>query len=73
MALYKECPSDGYELLRFGRILSDEPRLPEASRATYVAVPFDANGSLGYVDVNQAAIVKLSDASRRRHYCTRRS
>ncbi|UEP25230.1 M23 family metallopeptidase [Burkholderia ambifaria] len=61
--LYKACPSDGYELLRFGRILStDSPTLPEASRATYVAVPFDAAGTLGYVDVNQRAVRKLSDA-----------
>ncbi|WP_175797362.1 M23 family metallopeptidase [Burkholderia ambifaria] len=61
--LYKACPSDGYELLRFGRILStDSPTLPEASRATYVAVPFDTAGTLGYVDVNQRAVRKLSDA-----------
>lgn len=64
MDLYPACPSDGYELMRFGRILSGHPTLPEtaAARATYVAVPFDANGTLGYVDVNQRAILKLSDA-----------
>ncbi|RQR58560.1 hypothetical protein DIE19_19265 [Burkholderia sp. Bp9126] len=61
--LYKACPSDGYELLRFGRILStDSPTLPEASHATYVAVPFDTAGTLGYVDVNQRTVLKLSDA-----------
>jgi hypothetical protein len=60
--LYPACPSDGYELMRFGRILSQHPTLPEASRQTYVAVPFDATGKMGYVDVNQSAIVKLSDA-----------
>ncbi|KWD74304.1 hypothetical protein WL70_27395 [Burkholderia ubonensis] len=60
--LYPACPSDGYELMRFGRILSKNPTLPEAARATYVAVPFDAAGTLGYVDVNPSTIVKLSDA-----------
>ncbi|WP_175665550.1 hypothetical protein ACN9MG_00605 [Burkholderia ambifaria] len=62
--LYKACPSDGYELLRFGRILStDNPTLPAASHATYVAVPFDTAGTLGYVDVNRRTILKLSDAN----------
>ncbi|OJA41094.1 hypothetical protein BGV47_06165 [Burkholderia ubonensis] len=60
--LYPTCPSDGYELIRFGRILSENPTLPENSRATYVAVPFDETGRMGYVDINQSAIVKLSDA-----------
>ncbi|APR35849.1 M23 family metallopeptidase [Paraburkholderia sp. SOS3] len=60
--LYPACPSDGYELMRFGRILSEQPTLPAADRATWVAVPFDANGTQGYVDVNQSAILKLSDA-----------
>jgi hypothetical protein len=63
MALYPGCPSDGYELLRFGRILSPTPTLTsEQDKTTWVAVPFDENGSLGYVDINQASIVKLSDA-----------
>ncbi|SAL77977.1 EF hand domain-containing protein [Caballeronia peredens] len=31
-ALYPACASDGYELLRFGRILSPSPTLPEAAR-----------------------------------------
>jgi len=60
--LYPACPSDGYELMRFGRILSEQPTLAAADRATWVAVPFDANGTQGYVDVNQSAILKLSDA-----------
>lgn len=63
MALYPGCPSDGYELLRFGRILSTPSTLTsERDKATWVAVPFDENGSLGYVDINRASIVKLSDA-----------
>ncbi|WP_258193456.1 hypothetical protein [Paraburkholderia sp. BL25I1N1] len=63
MALYPTCPSDGYELLRFGRILADSPTLVSASdRTTWVAVPFDANGTQGYVDINRTSIVKLSDA-----------
>jgi hypothetical protein len=60
--LYPACPSDGYELMRFGRILTEQPTLPAADRATWVAVPFDANGTQGYVDVNQSTILKLSDA-----------
>jgi len=62
MALYPDCPSDGYELLRFGRILSDNPTLSSLNSATWVAVPFDANGTLGYVDISKTSIVKLSDA-----------
>jgi hypothetical protein len=62
MTLYPTCPSDGYELLRFGRILSDTPTLTAQNSATWVAVPFDANGTQGYVDINKASIVKLSDA-----------
>jgi hypothetical protein len=63
MALYPGCPSDGYELLRFGRILSTTPTLTsEQDKTTWVAVPFNENGSLGYVDINRASIVKLSDA-----------
>ncbi|MFC6944313.1 M23 family metallopeptidase [Paraburkholderia dipogonis] len=62
-ALYSTCPSDGYELLRFGRILSQPPTLVSAQeKATWVAVPLDANGTQGYVDINKTTIVKLSDA-----------
>ncbi|SAK93323.1 hypothetical protein AWB82_06697 [Caballeronia glebae] len=61
-ALYETCPSDGYELLRFGRILStDTPTLPADQQTTWVAVPF-ADGKTGYIDVNSADIQKLSDA-----------
>jgi len=62
MALYPDCPSDGYEMLRFGRILSDHPTLTGTACATWIAVPFDANGTLGYVDIAPDAIKKLSDA-----------
>ncbi|KXU83379.1 hypothetical protein CI15_30295 [Paraburkholderia monticola] len=62
MALYPTCPSDGYEMLRFGRILSANPTLAGTDRATWVAVPFDENGTLGYVDIAPDAIIKLSDA-----------
>ncbi|WP_027803844.1 M23 family metallopeptidase [Paraburkholderia dilworthii] len=63
MALYPTCPSDGYELLRFGRILSHSSTLASAlDRTTWVAVPFDADGTQGYVDINGTSIVKLSDA-----------
>jgi hypothetical protein len=60
--LYEACPSEGYELLRFGRILSPGVRkLSAAQCATWVAVPF-ANGKMGYIDVNKDDIKKLSDA-----------
>ncbi|NKJ48388.1 hypothetical protein CIC12_16915 [Burkholderia sp. SG-MS1] len=56
MALYSACPSDGYELLRFGRVLSTTTTQP-----TWVQVPYAA-GKQGYIDVSRAAIKKLSDA-----------
>ncbi|WP_413656792.1 hypothetical protein [Paraburkholderia phenoliruptrix] len=62
MALYPACPSDGYEMLRFGRILSDHPTLTGAACATWIAVPFDESGTLGYVNIAPDAIKKLSDA-----------
>ena len=62
MALYLACPSDGYEMLRFGRILSEHPTLTGAACATWFAVPFDENGTLGYVNIAPDAITKLSDA-----------
>ncbi|SAL77769.1 hypothetical protein AWB71_05535 [Caballeronia peredens] len=61
--LYETCPSDGYELLRFGRILStDTPTLSADQRATWMAIPF-ANGKVGYIDVNSSGIQKISDAN----------
>lgn len=62
MALYPACPSDGYEMLRFGRILSEHPTLTGAACATWIAVPFDEKGTLGYVNIAPDKIKKLSDA-----------
>jgi hypothetical protein len=62
MALYPACPSDGYEMLRFGRILSADPMLTGAACATWIAVPFDENGTLGYLNIAPDTIRKLSDA-----------
>jgi hypothetical protein len=60
---YTDCPSEGYELLRFGRILStDQPTLSASAQVTWVAVPYDENGTQGYIDISQTAIQKLSDA-----------
>ncbi|MCG5071899.1 hypothetical protein L5014_00760 [Paraburkholderia sp. RG36] len=60
MALYPACPSDGYEMLRFGRILS-RTHQGEAP-ATWIAVPFDESGKQGYVNIAPDAVKKLSDA-----------
>ncbi|WP_236066840.1 M23 family metallopeptidase [Paraburkholderia haematera] len=60
-ALYPGCPSDGYEMLRFGRVLSAPVTLPEAARTTWMRVAFAA-GQEGYVDINNQGILKLSDA-----------
>jgi predicted chitinase len=60
-ALYDTCPSDGYEMLRFGRILSTPATLSEGDCATWVKVTYAA-GRHGYIDISSAAITKLSDA-----------
>ncbi|WP_322072169.1 hypothetical protein [Paraburkholderia bannensis] len=60
-ALYNTCPSDGYEMLRFGRVLSAPATLSDDACATWVQVTF-APGKPGYIDINTAAIKKLSDA-----------
>ncbi|MFC4519839.1 hypothetical protein [Cupriavidus pinatubonensis] len=61
--LYPKCPSAGYELLRFGRVLNTElPTLSLAESRTWIAVTYDATGAQGYIDVSQDAIKKLSDA-----------
>ncbi len=60
-ALYSNCPSDGYEMLRFGRILSTPVTLPGSDCATWVKVTYAA-GQQGYININNAAIKKLSDA-----------
>lgn len=60
--LYPACPSDGYELLRFGRILSGSPSLPAGeAKTTWIRAAF-AVGQEGYIDLNSEKIVKLSDA-----------
>ncbi|MGU7770651.1 peptidase M23 [Burkholderia sp. MR1-5-21] len=70
-ALYPACPSDGYEMLRFGRILSQPETLPpvpdqETSttpnrRKTWYCIPF-GDGQQGYIDISKSTIKKLSDA-----------
>ncbi|SAK68653.1 EF hand domain-containing protein [Caballeronia catudaia] len=44
-ALYPACPSDGYELLRFGRILSPSPTLGVATGATPPPVDASVQGN----------------------------
>ncbi len=60
-ALYPTCPSDGHELLRFGRILSAPQTLAADARTTWMKVTWAA-GQFGYIDINDAYIQKFSDA-----------
>jgi hypothetical protein len=61
--LYPSCPSAGYELLRFGRVLSAElPPLAATENHAWVAVTFNDSGAQGYIDISQSAVKKLSDA-----------
>jgi predicted chitinase len=60
-ALYPSCPSDGYELLRFGRILSTPQTLAADARVTWMQVTWAANQS-GYIDINDSTIHRFSDA-----------
>ncbi|WP_242449000.1 M23 family metallopeptidase [Burkholderia metallica] len=60
-ALYPSCPSDGYELLRFGRILSPSQTLAESERTTWMQINWSADGA-GYIDINDSSIHKFSDA-----------
>lgn len=61
--LYPSCPSAGYELLRFGRVLSTElPPLAAAENHAWIAATFNESGGQGYIDISQVAIKKLSDA-----------
>lgn len=60
-ALYPQCPSDGYEMLRFGRILTEHANQVAAPPKTWIPVTFEA-GKQGYVDISQSTIQKLSDA-----------
>ncbi|MGF6533419.1 putative chitinase [Paraburkholderia sp. GAS206C] len=48
--LYPRCPSDGYELLRFGRILSDHPTLSNSAIHTPPGVSPDIAGNPNPVD-----------------------
>jgi len=58
--LYPDCPSAGYELLRFGRIIGPDA-LAADKQANWQAVTF-AEGKVGYVNLSDAKILKLSDA-----------
>ncbi|WP_244306751.1 glycoside hydrolase family 19 protein, partial [Paraburkholderia silvatlantica] len=60
-ALYPTCPSDGYELLRFGRILSVPQTLAADARVTWMKVTWAA-GQVGYIDINDTRIHRFSDA-----------
>ncbi|VWB99216.1 M23 family metallopeptidase [Burkholderia lata] len=60
-ALYSSCPSDGYELLRFGRILSPSQTLAADARVTWMQVNWSADKA-GYIDINDPSIQKFSDA-----------
>ncbi|WP_011296205.1 M23 family metallopeptidase [Cupriavidus necator] len=63
MDLYPKCPSAGYEMLRFGRVLSTGLEvLSEAESRTWVAVTYGPGGTQGYVDICQRTVKKLSDA-----------
>lgn len=57
-ALYPDCPSAGYEWLRFGRVLGPDST---SNNTNWQAVSFE-DGQIGYIDLAQADIVKLSDA-----------
>lgn len=43
--LYNDCPSDGYELLRFGRILADQPVLANGTADTPTGVAPGVSGN----------------------------
>lgn len=60
-ALYSSCPSDGYELLRFGRILSTDKKLATDACVTWMQVNWAADRA-GYIDINDSNIHKFSDA-----------
>lgn len=57
-ALYPDCPSAGYEWLRFGRVLGPDST---SNNTNWQAVRFE-DGKIGYIDLAQADIIKLSDA-----------
>ncbi|WP_028202782.1 M23 family metallopeptidase [Paraburkholderia nodosa] len=55
-ALYVNGPSDGYEMLRFGRCLSST-----AVQPTWVSVTYASNKQ-GYINISNGNVKKLSDA-----------
>jgi hypothetical protein len=56
--LYPDCPSAGYEKLRFGRVLGPETT---TTNQNWQLVRFSAT-EIGYIDLAPTAIAKLSDA-----------
>lgn len=56
--LYRDCPSAGFELLRFGRILSGETT---NTNENWQLVRY-SDDNIGYIDLAANDIVKLSDA-----------
>jgi hypothetical protein len=63
-ALYPSCPSAGYELLRFGKVLgTDKDKLAANENHNWQVVTF-ANGEQGYIDLADSSVVTqvLSDA-----------
>ena len=60
-ALYPACPSDGYELERFGRILPTPTRPSGSACAAWVKITY-ADNKQGYIDISNPSIKKLSDA-----------
>lgn len=58
--LYPDCPSAGYEWLRFGRVLGPDTTTHQENWQ-YVRYGKDAD-AVGYVDLAAANITKLSDA-----------
>ncbi|GGP26361.1 hypothetical protein [Silvimonas amylolytica] len=62
--LYPTCPSAGYELLRFGRILGPDrfaATAPATTQDNWQPVEF-ATGQSGYVNLSAASVIKLSDS-----------
>ncbi|WP_321886413.1 hypothetical protein [Paraburkholderia bannensis] len=70
-ALYHSCASDGYQLMRFGRILGNEASsttntaTQSGAQTSWLRAAF-AQGQEGYIDICASKIVKLSDADFRR-------
>ncbi|MFX3551234.1 M23 family metallopeptidase [Ralstonia mannitolilytica] len=57
-SLYSDCPSAGFEWLRFGRVLSADTT---NTNQNWQLVRY-SDSTIGYIDLAQADIVKLSDA-----------